>query len=57
MNQQKHIPDPETAKKLLNSLRQTHREMEEFILEIAEINALLEHNLRQQKLNRLRSHR
>jgi hypothetical protein len=53
MTQQPHIPDPETVKRLLANLRQTHREMEEFNLELAEINAQLEQQLRQQRLKRL----
>ncbi len=51
---QPSLPDPETAKRLLKNLRKTHREMEEFNLELAEINAQLERDIRQQRLKRLR---
>ncbi len=54
MTKQPRIPDPETSKRLLANLRQTHWEMEEFNLELAEINAQLERNIRQQRLKRLR---
>lgn len=54
MTDQPRVPDPETAKRLLVNLRRTHLEMEEFNLEIAEITTRLEHNIRQQRLKRVR---
>lgn len=54
MTKQPRIPDPETSKRLLANLRRTRLEMEEFNLELAEINAKLEEHVRQQRLKRLR---
>lgn len=54
MTNKPRIPDPETAKRLLANLRRTHLEMEEFNQELAEINARLEHDIRQQRLQRVR---
>lgn len=54
MTDQPRVPDPETAKRLLVNLRRTHLEMEEFNLEIEEITTRLEHNIRQQRLKRVR---
>jgi hypothetical protein len=53
MSKQPRIPDPETAKRLLANLRRTHLEMEQFNLELAEINARLEKDNRQKRLSRL----
>ena len=50
MNERSRIPNPETAKRLLASLRQTRFEMQELNLQLAEINALLEqHDLQQRR--------
>lgn len=54
MTKQPRIPDPETSKRLLANLRRTRLEMEEFNLELAQINARLEHELHQQRLKRVR---
>lgn len=54
MTKQPRIPDPETSKRLLANLRRTRLEMAEFNLELAEINARLEQELRQQRLKRVR---
>ena len=54
MNQKPHIPEPETSKRLLAKLRRTRLELEENNLELAEINAKLEHDIRQQRLVRVR---
>ena len=54
MTKQPRIPDPETSKRLLANLRRTRLEMAEFNLELAEISARLEHELRQQQLQRVR---
>jgi hypothetical protein len=51
------IPDPETAKRLLANLRQTHLEMCEFNRELDEITVGIEQDLQQQRLSRMgRSH-
>ncbi|PSF36681.1 hypothetical protein C7H19_13210 [Aphanothece hegewaldii CCALA 016] len=50
------IPDPETYQRLLTNLRQTRLEIEEFNLELAEINALLAEQLRNQRLNRVQNY-
>ena len=52
---QPHAPDSETSKRLLANLRQTRLEMREFNLELEEIMARLEQDLRQQRLQRVRS--
>ena len=54
MTKQPLIPNPETSKRLLANLRRTRLEMAEFNLELAEINARLEHELQQQRLKRVR---
>ena len=54
MTKQPRIPDPETSKRLLANLRRTRLEMEEFNLELAQINARLQHELHQQRLKRVR---
>ncbi len=48
------VPDSETSKRLLANLRRTSLEMQEFNLELDEINAKLEHGIRQQRLSRVR---
>lgn len=50
MTDKPRVPDPETSKRLLANLRQTRLEMQEFNLELDEINAKLEHDIRQQRL-------
>jgi len=54
MTKQPRIPDPETSKRLLTNLRRSNLELEEVNLELAEINAQLAHNIRQQRLKRIR---
>jgi hypothetical protein len=54
MSDQPRVPAPETARQLLVNLRRTRLEMQEFNLELAEINAKLERDIREQKLQRLR---
>jgi predicted GNAT family acetyltransferase len=57
MSDQPRIPNPETAKRLLANLRQTHLEMCEFNRELDKIAARVEHDLQQQRLRRMgRSH-
>lgn len=54
MNEQSRIPNPETVKRLLASLRQTRLEMQQFNLELAKINNDLEQHERQQRRQRVR---
>jgi hypothetical protein len=54
MTQQPHIPDSATSKRLLDNLRRSRLELAESNLELAEISALLENDLRQQQLKRVR---
>jgi hypothetical protein len=54
MNQQPRIPDPATSKRLLENLRRSRLELAESNLELAEVSALLERELRVQRLNRVR---
>jgi hypothetical protein len=57
MHNQPRIPNPETAKRLLANLRQTHLEMYEFNRELDEITARVEHDFQQQRLRWMgRSH-
>jgi hypothetical protein len=57
MSDQPRIPNPETAKRLLANLRQTHLEMCEFNRELDEITARVEQDLQRQRLSRMgRSH-
>lgn len=53
MTNQARIPDPETRARLLSSLRQTRLELEEFGLQLEEIIAGLEKDIREQKLQRI----
>ncbi len=46
MSDQPCVPDPETSERLLTNLRRTHLEMAAFNLELAEINARLEYDIR-----------
>lgn len=54
MSQQPRVPDPETSRRLLVNLRRTRLELAETNLELAEINAKIEHDIRQQRLARVR---
>lgn len=54
MSDKHHMPDPEKVKQTVANLRRTRIEMEEFGLELAEINARLEHDIHQQRLQRAR---
>jgi uncharacterized small protein (DUF1192 family) len=47
------LPDPEKVKQTVAKLRQTRLELQEFGLELEEIIALLEKDIRQQRLKRL----
>lgn len=48
------IPNQETRNRLLNNLRRTNLELEEFGLELDKIMAILEQEKQQNKLNRVR---
>lgn len=54
MTDKPRVPNPETSKRLLANLRRTSLEMQEFNLELDEIDAKLEHEVRQQRLARVR---
>jgi hypothetical protein len=54
MTQQPRIPDLATSKRLLDNVRRSRLELAESNLELAEISALLENDLRQQQLKRVR---
>ncbi|NES82506.1 MAG: hypothetical protein F6K10_14470 [Moorea sp. SIO2B7] len=54
MNNQYPIPEPVKVKQTVDQLRHTRLEMEEFGLELEEINAQLEAHIRQQRLKRSR---
>lgn len=46
MTSELRIPDPETAKRLIANLRRSRLAMEEATLELEEITAQLEHDIR-----------
>jgi hypothetical protein len=54
MTQQPRIPDSAISKRLLDNLRRSRLALAESNLELAEISALLENDLRQQQLKRVR---
>ena len=54
MNKQPRIPDAETSKGLLANLRRSRLEIVEINLQLDEISAKLEQELREQKLKRVR---
>lgn len=51
------LPSAETIARTVTKLRQVRQELAEFGLELEEINARLEADIRQQKLNRLQKSR
>ncbi|PSF36220.1 hypothetical protein C7H19_13485 [Aphanothece hegewaldii CCALA 016] len=53
MNEQYPLPDPEKVKQTVAKLRQTRLELQEFGIELEEIIALLEKNIREQRLKRI----
>ena len=53
MNNQPYIPDPEVDKRLLGNLRRARLEMEEVGLQLEEVIARLDDNLRKQRLKRV----
>lgn len=54
MNDQPRIPDPEVDKRLLANMRQNRLRVEEAMLELEEITAKLEYDIRQQRLAQVR---
>jgi hypothetical protein len=54
MKEQHKIPDSETSKRLLNNLRRSRLAMEAATLELEEITAKLEDEIRQKRLERVR---
>jgi hypothetical protein len=54
MTSQPHIPDPETAKRLLANLRRSRLAMEAATLELEDITMQLENSSRQRRLLRLK---
>jgi hypothetical protein len=55
--QQPRIPDEETRKRLLANLRQTRLDLQEFGLQLDEVEALLDRDIREQKMKRLEKRR
>ncbi len=54
MINQSQIPDPERVKQQVANLRKSRLKMEEAMLELDEITAKLEHDIRQKRLERVR---
>lgn len=54
MNDQPRIPEPEVDKRLIANMRQNRLRVEEAMLELEEITAKLEYDIRQQRLARVR---
>ncbi|MFB2923045.1 MULTISPECIES: hypothetical protein [Aerosakkonema] len=53
MNQPKKILDPEKAKRTVERLREANRQLEILDLKLEELNAMVEADLRRQRLERL----
>lgn len=53
MTKQARIPDEETRKRLLANLRQTRINLQEFGLQLEELLAQIEQDIREKKLKRL----
>lgn len=54
MTTQPRVPEAETSKRLLANLRRHRLELDQVNLQLEEISALFEQELRQQKINRVR---
>lgn len=54
MNDQPRMPAPEVDKRLLGNMRQSRLRVEEAMLELEDITAKLEHDIRQKRLMRVR---
>ncbi len=57
MNNEPRIPDEETRKRLLINLRKARLDLEEFGLQLDEIEAGLDKHIREQKMKRLEKSR
>lgn len=57
MSEQPRIPDEETRKRLSANLRQTRLDLQEFGLQLDEVEALLNRDIREQKMKRLQKRR
>lgn len=57
MNKKSFIPNKETRKRLVNNLRQTRLELQDFGLQLEELLAGIEKDIREQKLKRLEKSR
>ena len=53
MNQPKRFLDPEKAKRTVERLREANRQLEILDLKLEELNAMVEADLRQQRLERI----
>ena len=53
MNEQAHIPNSETSKRLIANLRRSRLAIEAATLKLEEVTARLEHDTRQKRLERL----
>jgi hypothetical protein len=54
MDEMKNVAEEATSKRLLDNLHRSRLELAESNLELAEVSALLENDLRQQQLKRVR---
>ncbi len=57
MSKKSFIPNLETRKRLVNNLRQTRLELQDFGLQLEELLAGIEKEIREQKLKRLEKSR
>ena len=57
MSKKSFIPNKETRKRLVNNLRQTRLELQDFGLQLEELLAGIEKEIREQKLKRLEKSR
>jgi hypothetical protein len=54
MDKKPRIPDTETSKRLLNNLRRARLELDEANLQLEDVSAMFEQELREQKLKRVK---
>ena len=57
MTEQPHIPNEQTRKRLLANLRQGILDLQEFGLQLEEVEALLDQQIREQKRKRIQIQR
>ncbi len=57
MTEQPRIPDEETRKRLSANLRQARLDLQEFGLQLEEVEALLDQQIREQKRKRIQTQR